>query len=389
MTTERAPRTIVVDASVPMLRPGAAGFQDAMAASKFLRVAAPDASDVPTTLPPAYHLKASRRAEAADAVVGGAGLPAGSAFVTTTDNGLAAAFMTAYNLHLPLRLSPDALWAAIVQAVCTYIDANAERLRADFVAHGAEDRPELTVDVPPAWEADDRLIEWEGVLEAIAAQVQARTRADVVSAFQPAFSTTDVASRTACTVCTMAAMQTFFEYSMTTLCGIGEVCMDGCEADWVALVRRAAALGGCIGAAGTDLRPWLEQLDGTLRQLLATFRGEPSVDFWRTAYSRMAPGRASGATTQLSGWFLHFFCAGPKPVTQVKLDDLPSGFCVVPFLWRQLGGRPRHFKLLAGTWSTTVDAATGAVAAAPQWAAVSVDAGTPNLDSGHGYYRAK
>jgi hypothetical protein len=280
-------------------------------------------------------------------------------------NGFVAAFMLAYNRHLPLRLSPDVAWLSIIQSVAKFIETSGETYRDTLVFHGDGKTP-LIVGVPIMWETDDALIKWDTVLGDIRALIVANTRGDVADAFSPTFSTTTPISTTATTVCLMSALQTFFDYGVVSSCGIGEVFMDGTVDDWVQLQSRTAQLAVVLGGAGADLRQWFARLDGTLAQLVATAEHRPDVTFWQHAYSAETIRQSGGGTT-LTGWFSHFFGATSGTLCDsMMLTDVPLGYVTVPFSWHLQSGKKRTFTLQAGTWTTQVSA-QGVVSATPQW----------------------
>jgi hypothetical protein len=282
--------------------------------------------------------------------------------------GLAAAFMLAYNNHLPLRLSPDVLWITILQSVSEWVNDHkdrAEKYRGVFVAH--TDKLLLEVGVPPAWEADPSLVQWDAVLLQIRDMAASHVRSSIVEACAPRFSTTNAASTVACAIAVLDIVKTYFLYGMHTCCGIGEVILEGTAADWAALRARAADLQTALGEVGKVLTPWFGRLDDTLTELAATAAGRaPDAAFWAHAYSEKYR-YGSGGGSYLSGWFLHFFNASSNPeCREVLLEDLPCGYVTVPFHWSKLDGSLEMFSLCAGLWNAYIDS-EGAVFCEPQW----------------------
>ena len=144
----------------------------------------------------------------------------------------------AYASHYPLALSPDAVWLAIAQGFAMHVNANAERLRGKFVRHAGQ----LAITV----QRDDFVKgspanPWPEVFstfsDAIAAHI-GRKRDLVVCDF----STTGPCERAASELVLMDAMQRYFSYEVSTLCGIPEVSLEGTPEDWRAIRRRAQAL---------------------------------------------------------------------------------------------------------------------------------------------------
>jgi hypothetical protein len=288
-------------------------------------------------------------------------------------SGLVAAFALAYDHHLPLRLSPDVLWLSILQAVSQWVNtgSNAEKYRHVFVEHA--DKITLQVAVPAEWERDRSLIEWTGVLSQIRAMAAGYVRGGIVEACAPRFSTTTEVSAMACTISVLDVLKTYFNYSMISKCGLGEVELAGVPADWATLRARTTGLQTALGDVGKLLAPWFAQLDGTLAELASTAAGRaPNRRFWQHAYSKETR-RGSGGGTFLSGWFLHFFLAQPTPVQKTHMHQLPSGFVSVPFFWQKVDGSKENFTLCSGTWNAYIDSA-GVVFCDPQWVILPGDA---------------
>ena len=315
-------------------------------------------------------------------------------------NGFLTACHIAYSLHHPLRLRPDDIWLPIVQSVAQHIDKHAEVYRDAFVDFDGKAR--LVVEVPPEFAAggDDSKVEWADLVHTFSELVREHTRSDVASAFAPSFSTADAVSRAAAGVAVMAAMKSFFEYTVFTFCGIREVVLEGTPADWDALRARTAHLATLAGGRlGADLRRWFELLDGTLSRLAETAHGAPNTDFWRRIYSSYNPG-GSGATTSFSGWALHFFLYSSsgkriehaeRPVTGKEFReslgrrnadsdewehcDVPDSFlsegeipafaCSAPVEW-QSGGSARKLNFISGSWGVGITR-TGEVTPVTQW----------------------
>lgn len=224
-----------------------------------------------------------------------------------SSNGFLAACHVAYSLHLPLRLRPDDVWMPIIASVAQFVDSNASSLRESFVDFPSGSA-ELVVLVPPSFELlGDSRVPWGDVVHTFNALIAEHTHGDVREAFTPQFSTTDAISIANSGIVLMAALKSYFSYSMVTLCGIREVVLEGTPEDWEQLRTRAAGLGSLArGRLGAELPEWFSLLDATLAQLVATARGTPSADFWSRIFSSHTP-HESGAKTLFSGWALNFF----------------------------------------------------------------------------------
>src|SRR4051794_36651182 len=134
-----------------------------------------------------------------------------------------AAVHAAFVDHRPLRLSPDAIWLMICQAVANHVNAHAERMRPRFVRHRG------TVEI--VVRRDDFVKgspgnPWAEVLDEFSERVREHV-GPAIDLFVPAFSTTGPVERAAAGVVLLDAVGSYFRYSTGSLCGIPEVALDG------------------------------------------------------------------------------------------------------------------------------------------------------------------
>jgi DNA-directed RNA polymerase subunit RPC12/RpoP len=213
-----------------------------------------------------------------------------------TPNGLLGAVDAAFNRHYPLALSPDDIWLTIAQGFARHVDANAEALRSRFVQH--EGKKELLV-VRDSFVKGSAANDWQGVFGEFSDQIGehiGKQRDLVVSAF----STTGPVERAASEVVLMDAMRNYFEYRVSTMCGIPEVTLLGTQADWKSVQQRAEVL------AEYDLGWWTKPLSGILQYFVRAFDGPLSQEdqkFWQSIYHQ---GGGSGGPF-VTGWIQFFF----------------------------------------------------------------------------------
>src|SRR5262245_46267749 len=135
-----------------------------------------------------------------------------------------AAIHLAFTDHRPLVLSPDIVWMFLAQGAASHINANAEGLRRQLVEHEGTLRLEVRRDDFVRGRPGN---DWPGVVEELGAQIRAHVGARTHDMFLPAFSTTGPVERMAGGIVLLDAMQQYFEYQMTTMCGIPRVFLDG------------------------------------------------------------------------------------------------------------------------------------------------------------------
>jgi hypothetical protein len=197
--------------------------------------------------------------------------------------------------------------------------------------------------------------EWAIAVDALASAVREQLggRADL---FVADFSTT-TASRAASQIALLGAVQKYFNYTISSLCGIPRVTLDGTRDDWAAIRRRARVL------HEFDLGWWAEALEPVLAKLEETAAGKPDRRWWETIYK---VHHASGGES-ISGWVNALFPYvyeegdernpwfevgdGANELELPKLNHFPTGIASAPFTWRVgvgVGVEERAMRLVAG-----------------------------------------
>ncbi|MEI8254280.1 MAG: DUF4419 domain-containing protein [Deltaproteobacteria bacterium] len=298
-------------------------------------------------------------------------------------NALVHSVHTAFATHRPLALAPDVVWLTVLHGVAQHVARNAESLRDRFGAHSGKARVQIRRDdLHPAMDPPG---DWSSVPTELCDAVLAYCGA-TARALRATFSTSSPASQFAMDVALLDALQSYFSYSVLSMCGIPTITLLGTPDDWARIVRQLDALDGL------GLEAWL----GPLREVLAEFerasRGGVDREFWRALYK---PEGFSGGDRVL-GWINVLFpylrdstaCTPrdvarhlprniPSPVrydrtwlTEGELppkpQEFPLGLARAPFDWRLPANETRAMELVAGLVGAGVDPDTGTVS--PQYA---------------------
>jgi hypothetical protein len=303
---------------------------------------------------------------------------------------LVAAADIAYQGHFPLVLTPDVIWLTIAQGFAHHVANNVEELRARIVPH--EGKAALVV------RRDDFLRgspenPWPEVWPAFCDQIREHIGAEAHGLVVCDFSTTGPTERAASAVVLMDAVQSYFEYNFTTLCGIPAVTLEGTVADWEKVRERVGRLGQY------DLCWWTEEVEPILDEFVKAAKGSPTPTFWQRLYKEYD---ASGGP-YVSGWLVRllpylkhrdFVCQVPddyrtgrftpwrtdlrnglleRPLDRgdrmsgLKHDQLPASVSAVPFAWHYHGAT-FDYQFLAGVLAVTQDSATRAIRPRIGWA---------------------
>jgi len=95
-------------------------------------------------------------------------------------------------------------------------------------------------------------------------KINENTNHNVADLFLSNFSTTTKVSRVVSQMVLMDAMQKYFEFHMTTLCGIPEIRIVGCKQDWENVKAKTVEILKLI----PDLKFWLDE---SLNEILDNF----------------------------------------------------------------------------------------------------------------------
>lgn len=202
----------------------------------------------------------------------------------------------AYANHLNLIITPDIIWYLVISGTSTHINNYSEELRSKFVEH--EGKKTLSV------RRDDFLFNsssnnWDGVIDEFADKIKQNLKSESRNLFDANFSTTNHVNSMCSKVVLMAAMQEYFSYKLTTLCGIPEIKLLGEKDDWKLIKEKILDLNSTI----TSLSVWYNQLSDLIQNFIDAFDGNINNDFWDKIYK--TTGGSGGP--YISGWILALF----------------------------------------------------------------------------------
>jgi len=199
--------------------------------------------------------------------------PDNQLIVCNEQHALLSALKVAFFDHMPLRLSPDAIWITLARGFALHVNKNAEQLRSRFVGHLGKAVLQVTrLDFMPG--ADNP---WPEAFEAFNQQLEQQT-GGLASLLSTPFSTTGPLERTVSHLMAMDTFKAYFEYELEAGCGIPRVTLTGTSQDWQLLRRRAHQF------AEYGLERWVRALDPVLAAFERSKDGCHDLDFWRSMY---------------------------------------------------------------------------------------------------------
>ncbi|KAJ7607155.1 hypothetical protein FB45DRAFT_1011415 [Roridomyces roridus] len=218
-------------------------------------------------------------------------------------NGLVNTIISAYNNHHNLILRPDDIWLCVLTQFNFFVNANAEVLRATFVAH--EGKRDLTVYVQKKrHEMDFGALSREMVDLLHENLVDPSLRAWII----PTFSTTTTKDRTVAAITMMSTLQGYFRYFFEAItCGIPRITLEGTKADWQDILRRLEKL----KEYGIETIAWYHLLVPVITRFVRAFdapEDQENVEFWQ----KVAHFIGGSGVSHYSGWISAFCVFDPR-----------------------------------------------------------------------------
>lgn len=218
--------------------------------------------------------------------------------------------MTAYNLHHPLSLSPDHVWALVLQGLSHHIRQNADALRDRFVQHTGRKTLKVRRDGFVHGVPDN---DWAGGFEEFCGKIRGHIGPQADGWTMP-FSTTGSVEQAVFHLSLMDSMQHYFHYEVYILCGIPDLTLEGTVQDWRSLLSRAAQLDSY------GLSWWTARLLPVLEHFVRAAEGAPDLSFWRSLVNH----RSMSGSNEYTGWMTHLIPYTRKGERNPLLAFTPS-----------------------------------------------------------------
>jgi Domain of unknown function (DUF4419) len=269
------------------------------------------------------------------------------AVTTECFNPLVEAVHLAFSRHLPLELSPDAIWLTIVQGFSHHVNEFSEALRGRLVTHQGQRDLEEQID---KWGAK----ELAAAVSGFSRQIREATDPAIHDALVCDFTTTTAEVRTASEIAIMDTYSHYFRYTISMcICGIPQVTLTGSVDDW----RRMRERIEIFESFGMDW--WVQRLRPILDQFVLAAAGEPDREFWQRMY-KFRPPKGPYDASMVTGWVVdlfpylgdasnrkrnHAFDEGGR--REVAAGAFPAGLCKVSVRLRLVDGNRRELSTRA------------------------------------------
>ncbi|MES2982840.1 MAG: DUF4419 domain-containing protein [Verrucomicrobiota bacterium] len=210
--------------------------------------------------------------------------------------------------HRPMAISPDMIWLLLSQQVAEEVRKSPEKYREHFAAHEFGKR---TLGVSrDNFELGKPGNDWPGVFAELESQILKDVPDSPAASFSHAFSTSTSTEIAARQVVLLAAASPFFEYHVSTLCGIPRIELEGTPDDWRWIRQKVTIL------QTFNMDRKTKALIPVLDEFIAASEGKANPAFWKSFYKFSSQSGGS----YVSGWINLFFVSESDKLLDVVLE---------------------------------------------------------------------
>ena len=208
------------------------------------------------------------------------------------------ALSIAYSQHRPITISPDMVWLMLMQGFGIHINENSESLRKKIVNFSG--KKNLDVEVSKSFDMKSSF-DWSNVIFNLQGQIKDNVGENLMKIANSRFSTTTLNEDLAYNIALMNSMSSYFNYSITLMCGIPEITLEGTIEDWQRIDSTAMEL------KKYNLNWWLQDLEPILREFVKARSGNINQKFWSNIFELKRKSAGCYTVDYLNGWILKFF----------------------------------------------------------------------------------
>jgi len=184
-------------------------------------------------------------------------------------------FYSAYENHLPIRLTPDIIWLLIVQGFAQHANYNAEKLRQKFVNFEGKKKLEIIINKYHSYK-QMKSKDYEYLFENLTEKIKENVGEELINTIDFNFSTSNRITKVVGYASIMSSLKEYFEYRGNChMCNYPYIILDGKLEDWKNILKKTKKL------SKYDLEKWVSRLEIPLNEIIETKKGKINKEFWK------------------------------------------------------------------------------------------------------------
>ena len=199
--------------------------------------------------------------------------------------------------HVPFSFAPDHIYLMVLQGLAMH-ESQTGLVGSTFeLKRGRKSDICFRVGLEPGRTTKKQ---WESIFPLFAKEVRTHLPREKSGLLLEKFSTTKTLESVTLSVALNDVFQEYFNYSLTTLCGIPSIEIKGERSDWVSIwnnLKKLEQLGDL------KLSWWFSSLIPIIKEIVEVYDGKINVDFWKSIYKF----RSRSGGDHASGWICLFF----------------------------------------------------------------------------------
>ena len=225
-------------------------------------------------------------------------------------NNILQGFYSAYENHLPIRLTPDIIWLLIVQGFSHHVNYNSKELREKFV--NFEGKKKLEIIIPKYHSYKQMKSEdYAELFENLTEKIKENVGEELINTIDFNFSTSNEITKVVGYASIMSSLKKFFEFrGFCHMCNYPYIILEGKLEDWESILKKTKDLSKYY------LERWTSMLEIPLKEIIETKKGNINKQFWKNILypdkidEKIEIGDYKYKTIQvdgINGWLLTFF----------------------------------------------------------------------------------
>ena len=218
--------------------------------------------------------------------------------------------------HLPVRIKPDDIWLLIVQAFCTHVNENSEKLRKYFVDF--EGKKTLEINYTYNHPIPIELFPYEDFPIQINEEMKKYLGNEIVDDLTANFTTTDYNSYLVSKLSIMGSFKKYFDYVMhiDITCGSPYIILEGTEDDYKSIISKAKKL------RKYEFEWYIDRIIPCVEKMVEAKQGNIDIEFFKNIiqYQYKSDG-ICGGFKQIFGWIIKFLYRQEKKYSIYKEEE--------------------------------------------------------------------
>ena len=225
-------------------------------------------------------------------------------------NNILQGFYSAYENHLPIRLTPDIIWLLIVQGFSHHVNYNSKELREKFVNFEGKKKLEIII---PKYHSYKQMTseDYAELFEKLTEKIKENVGEELINTIDFNFSTSNEITKVVGYASIMSSLKKFFEFrGFCHMCNYPYIILEGKLEDWESILKKTKDL------SKYDLERWTSMLEISLKEIIETKKGNINKQFWKNIlYPDKIDEKIEIAVYKyktiqvdgINGWLLTFF----------------------------------------------------------------------------------